>query len=119
MGAWTFEQKTIDGAVALVKYLMDEFKVPADHVCRHYDVTGKSCPRVSGWGAVGGSAEWDKFKAALSGSAPAVPQLYRVRKSWDDAKSQLGAFQSLDRARDMAAAHPGWKIFDSAGNEIQ
>ena len=119
MGAWTFTEKTVAGAVALVKYLMDEFKVPADHVCRHYDVTGKSCPRVSGWGAVGGSAEWDKFKAALSGSAPAVPQLYRVRKSWTDAKSQLGAFQSLDRARDMAAAHPGWKIFDSAGNEIQ
>lgn len=119
MGAWTFEQKTIDGAVALVKYLMQEFNIPADHVCRHYDVTGKSCPRVSGWGAVGGSAEWDKFKAALSGSAPAVPQIYRVRKSWADAKSQLGAFSSLDNARAMAAAHPGWKIYDSAGKEIQ
>lgn len=46
---------------------MAQFNVPADRVIRHWDVTGKSCPRVPGWGAVGGSAEWNKFKNRLSG----------------------------------------------------
>ena len=105
--------------MALVKYLMQEFGVPADHVCRHYDVTGKSCPRVSGWGAVGGSAEWDKFKADLTGSAPAVPQIYRVRKSWADAKSQIGAFSFLENAREVAAKHEGYHIYDGSGKEVK
>ncbi len=119
MGAWTFEQKTVDGAVSLVKYLMSEFGIPAEKVIRHWDVTGKSCPRVSGWGAVGGEAEWQKFKAALSGSAPAVPQIYRVRKTWADAKSQLGAFSSLDNARTMRDKHEGYHIYDSSGVEVK
>ena len=118
MGSWTFTDKTVAGAVSLVKYLMSEFGVPADHVCRHYDVTGKSCPRVSGWGAVGGSAEWDKFKAMLNGSASPVPQIYRVRKTWEDSKSQLGAFSSLDNARAMRDKHEGYHIYDSSGVEV-
>ena len=118
MGAWTFDQKTVDGAVSLVKYLMSEFGIPAEKVIRHYDVTGKSCPRVSGWGAVGGDAEWQKFKTALSGSAPAVPQIYRVRKSWADVKSQLGAFSSLENARVMRDKHDGYHIYDSSGVEV-
>lgn len=28
----------------LVPYLMDKYGISADHVCRHYDVTGKYCP---------------------------------------------------------------------------
>lgn len=65
-GVWTFTSAAVSAAVTLTKYLMARFGVSADHVCRHYDVTGKACPRVPGWGAVGGSAEWDKFKAALA-----------------------------------------------------
>ena len=112
---WTFSSKTVESAVLLTKYLMKTYNIPVAHVVRHYDVTGKACPRVPGWGAVGGSAEWDKFKSKLTGSA----QIYRVRKSWADTASQLGAFSSLDNARAMAAKHPGWKIFDASGNEVK
>ena len=118
MGSWVFEEKTVAGAAALVKYLMSEFGIPVDNVCRHYDVTGKSCPRVSGWGAVGGDAEWQKFKASLTGSAPAVPQIYRVRKSWEDSKSQVGAFSSLENARAMRDKLEGYHIYDGSGVEV-
>jgi flagellum-specific peptidoglycan hydrolase FlgJ/N-acetylmuramoyl-L-alanine amidase CwlA len=64
---WTFTETAVSAAVELTKYLMQKFGVPADRVIRHWDVTGKSCPRVPGWGAVGGSAEWNKFKNRLSG----------------------------------------------------
>ena len=115
-GKWTFSKQTVESAALLVKYLMRTYGVPASNVCRHYDVTGKACPRVPGWGAVGGSAEWDKFRASLTGSGA---QLYRVRKSWDDAGSQLGAFSDLENARALVKKHDGYKIYDSSGNEVK
>lgn len=70
-GKWIFEEKTTKAAAALVSWLMSQYNVPIDRVCRHWDVTGKACPRVSGWGAVGGSAEWDAWLKTLGGSVPA------------------------------------------------
>ncbi len=36
--------------------------------------------------------------------------LYRVRKSWGDAKSQLGAFGVLENAKAMVNKNPGYKV---------
>ncbi|MGN0478336.1 MAG: N-acetylmuramoyl-L-alanine amidase [Hominenteromicrobium sp.] len=47
---------------------------------------------------------------------PAVKQLYRVRKTWDDVKSQIGAFEVLDNAK--AACKTGYKVFDSSGTVV-
>ena len=38
-------KKTIDNAIELVKFLMQVYNIPADHVIRHYDVNGKQCPK--------------------------------------------------------------------------
>jgi hypothetical protein len=65
--SWEFTDKAVTAAVELTKYLMTKFSVPADHVCRHWDITGKFCPRVPGWGAVGGSSEWEKFLKRVKG----------------------------------------------------
>ena len=46
---------------ALVRELMERYRVPAEHVLRHYDVTGKTCPAP--W--VEQPGEWDAFKAML------------------------------------------------------
>ena len=43
-------------------------------------------------------------------------QLYRVRKSWDDAKSQTGAYKSLDNAK--AECAEGYTVYDSNGNAV-
>lgn len=37
--------------------------------------------------------------------------IYRVRKSWDDVKSQLGAYASLDNAKKKADENPGYYVF--------
>lgn len=37
-------QKTIDNALALTKKKMKQYGIPASHVIRHFDVTGKACP---------------------------------------------------------------------------
>lgn len=69
---------------------------------------------------------WAAFKAKVqsylnSGSipttpAPATKQLYRVRKTWTDAKSQIGAFSSLENAK--KSCKTGYSVFDANGVNI-
>ena len=43
---------------------------------------------------------------------------YRVRKSWSDEKSQLGAYEILNNAISKAKANAGYKVFDNDGNVV-
>lgn len=43
--------------------------------------------------------------------------LYRVRKSWGDSKSQKGAFKNLNSAIDLAKKN-GYKVYDSSGKQV-
>ena len=47
-----------------------------------------------------------------------VIKYYRVRKSWGDAASQLGAYSVFDNAKAMADKHPGYKVYDWNGKQI-
>jgi hypothetical protein len=74
---------------------------------------------------------WQDFKAKvqtyldeLNGNTP-TPQptptpvtesLYRVRKSWDDASSQVGAYKNLNNAKN--ACPEGYSVYDENGNAI-
>ena len=42
--------------------------------------------------------------------------LYRVRKSWSDATSQIGAYSSLENAK--KACKQGYFVFDGNGNAV-
>ena len=66
---------------------------------------------------------WAAFKAKvqayLNGTSAAKPsnaQLYRVRKSANDMKSQLGAYASLENAKKACKA--GYSVFDSSGKAV-
>lgn len=41
--------------------------------------------------------------------------MYRVRKSWGDPASQLGAYDIYKNAFIMANNNPGYSIYDEAG----
>ena len=43
---------------------------------------------------------------------------YRVRKSWTDSKSQLGAYKVLANAKKCADEHPGYSVFDESGKIV-
>lgn len=45
-------------------------------------------------------------------------ELYRVRKSWKDTKSQLGAFNSLSSAKKLAKKNRGYEVYNSLGKCI-
>ena len=68
---------------------------------------------------------WAEFKKKVQAymnagsSTPATSspkQLYRVRKSWADVKSQIGAFSSLENAKKACKA--GYAVFDSNGKQV-
>lgn len=58
-------------------------------------------------------------KAAMDGSGGnAGSVLYRVRKSWSDAASQLGAFEKLENAKALADKNTGYAVFDPSGKQV-
>lgn len=104
-------------------------------------INGKKwCPTYIFGSSVQATAlkNWKKFKALVQtylealkggsgGSTPApdpkpapapAAELYRVRKAWVDAASQIGAFKELDNAKRYADAHPGYAVYDSTGKQV-
>lgn len=54
-------------------------------------------------------------------TSPSVTQsssLYRVRKSWSDAKSQKGAFRNFENAKKCANANSGYSVYDANGRSV-
>lgn len=60
-------------------------------------------------------AEYFGVNKSASNKTEAPGELYRVRKSWADAKSQIGAYKVLDNAKDMANKNPGYSVYNKAG----
>ncbi len=61
---------------------------------------------------------WELTQYDVAGEASDVVKYYRVRKSWDDAKSQLGAYTILANAKAMADKHPGYEVYDWNGKQV-
>ena len=90
----------------------------------HRWFANKSCPGDWLYSRLGDLAS--KVTAALDGtSTTTTPStgtetkvLYRVRKTWADAKSQKGAYKILTNAQKCADANPGYSVFDSNGTLV-
>lgn len=85
----------------------------------HRWFANKSCPGNWMYARMGDLAE--KVTAQLGGSAdtPTVTtQLYRVRQTWSDSKSQKGAYKILSNAKKCADANPGYSVFDASGKVV-
>ena len=115
---WSFTEKAVAKAVELTKYLMQTYNIPADRVIRHYDVSGKLCPGIIGWNEDSKDvSKWKAFKAKLTNSTNTKTDdvIYRVRKSANDAKSQIGAYRNLDIAKALADKNSGYSVYDTNG----
>jgi len=53
--------KTYKKTIRLTRKLMKQYKIPASHVVRHYDVCGKQCPGWIGW-LPPNEKSWKQFK---------------------------------------------------------
>ncbi len=65
---WYFTDKVIEDGARLVAELADKYDIPMEHIVRHFDVTGKWCPRpfvgndVNEVTGETGEFAWEKFK---------------------------------------------------------
>ena len=116
------DQKSEDNAARLCAYLLDKYKLGIDHLYTHQHwYPAKYCPAYI-------LPHYDKFvakvKSYLKGTQPTpTPQpeqteMYRVRKSWGDAKSQVGAYRNLQSAKDLCDKYPGYSVFNNAGKAV-
>ena len=68
---WYFDKAVIDRLVEVTKWLMNKYDIDVDHVVRHYETTGKLCPRpfvgddINIYYGTTGNEQWAKFKARL------------------------------------------------------
>ena len=68
------------------------------------------------WEKHGEATKWVKYEKVSSTTNPnpkPTKEIYRIRKSWDDEKSQIGAYENLEYAK--ADCKQGYSVFDSKG----
>lgn len=65
-----------------------------------------------------GLDEYDKEAKKETITNVTISELYRVRKSWNDAGSQIGAFSNFENAKRKADSTPGYFVFDSTGFQL-
>lgn len=121
-GGWHVSDKAIAKCVVLIVDIcqrngIKKINYTGDlkgNLCMHRWTASTSCP---------GPYLSKKFKYIADqvnkklGKKPApVEKLYRVRKTWKDAKSQLGAFKSLENAK--KACPVGYSVFDENGKAV-
>ena len=69
---WYFDDETMQNALALTRDLMEKYNIPVENVLRHYDVTGKMCPRplmgadINTYYKKSGDEMWNWVKTQLS-----------------------------------------------------
>ena len=66
----------------------------------------------------GESTEQSKTQTDVQESDGDVISWYLIRKSWEDSKSQKGAYKNLDKAKKYVDQNPGYKVFDMDGNVV-
>ena len=115
-------------AVELCAYLCQQYNIPVgkivDHAEAHALGYASNHSDTSDWFPLFGK-NMDAFRAdvqaVMNGGTVSTGEstaLYRVRKSWADAASQLGAYANLDNAKTQADANPGYTVFDASGNAV-
>lgn len=131
---------TYNAAVELFAYLCKEFNLnPLTDICSHREGHKKGIASNHGdpehlWNQLKLGYTMDGFRKAVKAEMEKsnsnadnktdntnsnntnTKELYRVRKTWKDSKSQLGAYKILDNA--IKACKDGYSVFDSKGNVV-
>lgn len=107
--------KSEDNAARLAAAILKEFGLGIDQLYTHQHwYSRKYCPAYI-------LPHWNDFKRKVQGylggaSEPAKTELYRIRKSWEDVASQIGAYSNIDGA--VKACKEGYTVYNSKGEAV-
>ena len=106
-----------NNAVELTVYLMKLYNIPLKNVVQHNYWSGKNCPnRIRKGEPYNWQTFLNKVEQGLKANTQPKTAFYRVRRSWSEAASQLGAFSNLEYAK--RACVKGYYVFDANGNVV-
>lgn len=88
----------------LCKYCVEKYPT-IEKIYKHRDISSTDCP--------GNNYPFDEIVDAVWNKNR---EYYRVRLSWNNEASQLGAYTSLNNAK-LACPH-GYRVYDSQGREL-
>lgn len=109
-----------DNAARLAAYLLMKYKLNISQLYTHQHwYSQKYCPAYI-------LPHWSRFvdlvksyiKTDPSTTPTSSTELYRVRKSWEDSKSQVGAYKSLDNAKECCDKYNGYHVYNSKGEAV-
>lgn len=106
--------KSEDNAARLAASLLKEFGLGIEQLYTHQHWYGrKYCPAYI-------LPHWETFKRKVQGylgdSSTDPVELYRIRKSWNDIASQIGAYSKLEGAKQ--AWKDGYIIYNNKGEQV-
>ena len=125
----TYCKAVYDKAVEFCAYICKTYNISTDNIVSHHEAgqRGMGSSHVdpdNWWGKHGYTM--DGFRKAvkskmsgtttISSTTTTSATLYRVRKTWSDASSQIGAYSSLENAK--KACKTGYSVFDSNGKVV-
>ncbi len=94
-------------------------QVDKQNMTVHRWFTNKSCPGEYLYQRHGDIAEKvNKLLGTPTTNTTPITTYYRVRKTWADSKTQIGAYKVLANAKKAANANPGYYVFDEAGTSV-
>lgn len=119
-------KRTYNSAVELFAYLCREYGLnPFTDICSHSEGAKKGIASNHAdvehlWNGLQTGYTMDGFRQDVANAIGTVTpeqstEMYRVRTSWDDDKSQIGAFKVLENAKSLADSNVGYSVYNSTG----
>lgn len=114
-----FLWKELQGYTSVMKTLKSATSIrqASDAILTGYEKPANQGESVKTKRAGYGQTFYDKYASTNTGTT-GKSTLYRVRKTWADTKSQIGAYKVLDNAKKVADKNPGYSVFDESGNVV-
>lgn len=111
LGAMNGSKKRYEGLAGCTDYKKAAQLIKDGGYATSLTYVEKLCSIIERWNLT-------QYDSSASGSGSTGEVWYRVRKTWEDAKSQKGAFHSLENAKQCADENAGYSVFDEAGKNI-
>ena len=93
-----FNEATLKNAAELVRDLMKKYSIPLSRVIRHYDITGKPCPKP-----FLDEEKWQNFKNRLEGDTV-------TREEFESLKKRITELENKHTVYNWTEACPEWSV---------
>ena len=111
LGAMSGSRKRYEGLAGCTDYKKAAQIIKDGGYATSHTYVQNLCNIIERWNLTQYDAVKDSESTTISG-------WYRVRKSWQNAASQKGAFHDLTYAKQCADKNPGYYVFDPAGKAV-